>query len=408
MDGKLSDLSVLIIEDHNFQRMVAEQTISGIGVKKLQVAAESQQALDILNTCSPVDIVICDLQLPGMDGIQIIRHIAEHKLAHSLIILSSLDSNLTRTVEDMAQASGLKVLGSLPKPLSRDRIRELMELHFGEKPEQGRAVLSKELQFDADSLKQAIDNKEFILFYQPKVLLKGGRLVSVEALARWQHPTAGLISPARFIPLMENYNLITSLTLSLLHYALDQVHYWQQQGRMISVGINLSPVMLTEPGLPDLLIEKIRERGIAPELLTLEITESSLIENTAQALETLARLKMQGLSLSIDDFGTGYSSMQQLNRIPFSELKIDRSFVHNACNDNTQKAIIEANINLAHNLKMQTVAEGIETLEDWTLLNQLNCTMAQGYFVGKPMPSNELDGWEQQWLARQPIVARNS
>ena len=229
-------------------------------------------------------------------------------------------------------------------------------------------------------------------------------MVSVEALARWQHPTAGLISPARFIPLMESNRLITTLTLSLLHHALDQISHWQQQGRMISVGINLSPVMLTEPDLPDLLIEKTRERQITPELVTLEITESSLIENTVQALETLARLKMQGFCLSIDDFGTGYSSMQQLNRIPFSELKIDRSFVHNACNDSTQRAIIEANISLAHNLKMQTVAEGIETLEDWTLLNQLNCTMAQGYFAGKPMPADELADWERQWLARQPII----
>ncbi|OED44420.1 hypothetical protein ACH42_07575 [Endozoicomonas sp. (ex Bugula neritina AB1)] len=405
MDGKLSDLRVLIIEDHDFQRIVAEQIVSGLGVKKLFVAANGQQALDILDSSGAMDIVICDLKMPGMDGIQFIRKMAERHLSHSLIILSALDSALTRTVEDMAQTLGLQVLGSLPKPLSRDRIRELMELYFGEKPDQGRAIVSKELQFDFDTLQHAIENDEFTLYFQPKVLLKGGRLVSVEALARWQHPTAGLVSPARFIPLMESNKLITALTLNLLDHALDQICHWQEQGRMISVGINISPVMLTEPNLPDLLIERIQVRQIPPELLTLEITESSLIENTAMALETLARLKMQGFSLSIDDFGTGYSSMQQLNRIPFSELKIDRSFVHNASNDSTQRAIIEANINLALNLKMETVAEGIETLEDWTLLNQLNCTMAQGYFVGKPMPAIELPDWEQQWLARQPIIS---
>lgn len=403
MDGKLSDLSVLIIEDHDFQRIVAEQTVSGIGVNKLFVAANGQQALGVLDRSGAMDIVICDLQMPQMDGIQFIRHVAEKQLAKSLIILSALDSNLTRTVEDMANALGLPVLGVLPKPLSRDRIRELMELYFGEKPEQGRAIVTKELQFDFDTLKQAIDSHEFTLFFQPKVLLKGGRLISVEALARWRHPAAGLVSPARFIPLMEANSLITPLTLNLLEHALDQISYWQQQGRMISVAINISPVMLTEPNLPDLLLEKTSERKIDPELLTLEITESSLIENTAMALETLARLKMQKFSLSIDDFGTGYSSMQQLNRIPFSELKIDRSFVHNASKDKTQRAIIEANINLAHNLKMETVAEGVETLEDWGLLHQLNCTMAQGYFIGKPMPAAELPEWEREWLARQPL-----
>ena len=151
------------------------------------------------------------------------------------------------------------------------------------------------------------------------------------------------------------------------------------------------------------MLEKVTSLGMTPELLTLEITESSLIENTALALETLARLKINGFALSIDDFGTGYSSMQQLNRVPFSELKIDRSFVHNACRDNTQKAIIESNISLAQSLKMQTVAEGIETLEDWNLLKNLNCHIAQGYFIAKPMPPAELDDWEKTWVARQPI-----
>ena len=403
MDGKLRDLSVLIIEDHDFQRMVAEQTVSGIGVKQLQSASDGQQALDILSTTGPVDIVICDLHMPEMDGIQFIRHVAAKKLANSLIILSAQDPGLTRTVEDMAQVLGLQVLGSLAKPLCRDRIRELMELYFGEKPEQGKAIVSRELQFDQNSLQQAIANNEFTLHFQPKVLLKSGRLVSVEALARWQHPTAGLVSPARFIPLMENHGLINDLTLNLLDHALQRIEDWQKQNRQISVAINISPLMLSDTNLPDLFLAKVKERGIAPSLLTLEITESSLIENTALALETLARLIMQGFSLSIDDFGTGYSSMQQLNRIPFSELKIDRSFVHNASNDKTQKAIIESNISLAHTLKMTTVAEGIETLADWELLNQLGCTMAQGYFIGKPMHSDQLEDWEKAWLAQQPL-----
>ncbi len=408
MDGHLRDLSVLIIEDQDFQRIVAEQTLSGIGVEQLKVASDGRQAIEILTNSESVDIVICDLQMPNMDGIQFIRQVAEQKFARSLIILSALDNSLTRTVEDMAQALGLKVLGSLPKPLSRDRSRELMELYFGEKPEDGLAIASKETRFDTDTLKQAIENREFTLFFQPKVLLNGGRLVSVEALARWEHPDLGLISPARFVPLMEANRLITSFTLSLLPQAIDQITHWQQQGRMISVGINLSPLMLSEPDLPYLLMAKTQEKSIAPELLNLEITESSLIENTAQALETLARLKIQGFSLSIDDFGTGYSSMQQLNRIPFSELKIDRSFVHNAFKDSTQRVIIESNINLAHNLNMETVAEGIETLEDWMLLNQLNCTMAQGYFIGKPMPAGDLEAWEKQWLQRQPIIKPKS
>ena len=202
---------------------------------------------------------------------------------------------------------------------------------------------------------------------------------------------------------METTGLINEMTLMLLNDAVDQLKHWQDNNRAISIGLNLSPVMLTNTDLPDLLLNKVTSRNMTPELLTLEITESSLIENTALALETLARLKINGFSLSIDDFGTGYSSMQQLNRVPFSELKIDRSFVHNACRDATQRAIIEANISLAQSLKMKTVAEGVETSEDWHLLKALNCHMAQGYFVGKPMPADALAAWRKSGWPGSPL-----
>ena len=403
MDVRLDTLYIQIVEDHHFQRLVAEQTLSSIGVRRINSAADGHSAIEQLQQSGPADIVICDLQMPGMDGIKFIRHVAEQKLAKSLIILSALEPGLIKTVEDMAAAHGLTVLGTQPKPIARDRIRELIELYFGEKSDLGKAIPSKELQFDRQTLETAIHNREFTLYFQPKVLLKSGRLVSVEALARWQHPEKGLISPARFIPLMETTGLINDMTLMLLDDAIAQLKVWQDNKRAISIGINLSPVMLTNTDLPDLLLDKVASLDMTPELLTLEITESSLIENTALALETLARLKINGFSLSIDDFGTGYSSMQQLNRVPFSELKIDRSFVHNACHDTTQKAIIESNISLAQSLKMQTVAEGIETLEDWNLLKDLNCHIAQGYFVAKPMPANELEDWEEAWVARLPI-----
>ena len=195
MDGKLKTLRIQVVEDHHFQRLVAEQTLSSLGVGHLDSAADGTEAIEQLSTKGPADIVICDLQMPGMDGIKFIRYVAEKKLAKSLIILSALEPGLIKTVEDMAAAHGLKVLGTQPKPIVRDRIRELMELYFGEKTEQGKALPSKDLQFDRQALNTAIDNREFTLYYQPKVLLKSGRMVSVEALARWQHPGKGLISP---------------------------------------------------------------------------------------------------------------------------------------------------------------------------------------------------------------------
>ena len=404
MKGLFSSLKILIVEDNDFQRMVTEQTVKGLGVVHITVAADGYQALEKLEGQTAADIVICDLDMPGMDGIQFLGHVADRNLAKAVILASALEPALIRTVEDLATEHGLNVLGSLPKPISLERLRELMELYFGDEPDVAPRQKVQEIQFTEAELDEAIDNNQFELYHQPKVLLQSGRMIATEALCRWNHPEAGLISPAHFIPLMETTGLITKLTYTLLDQAIDQIKIWQNEGRAIAVAVNLSAVVLSDTSLPDQLYEKVRASGLAPELLILEITESSLIQNAARALESLARLKMKGFSLSIDDFGTGYSSMQQLNRIPFSELKIDRSFVQGACSDNTRRAIIEANIGLAHTLKMSTVAEGIETVHEWLLLNKLNCDMAQGFFIAKPMPASELKEWENNWIRQLPIT----
>ncbi len=405
MDRSIHSLSILILEDQPFQRLVAEQVVSGLGVKKMRSAPRSEQALQLLKEDGAVDVVICDLNMPGMDGIQFIRHLAARKPAPAIIVQSAMDTALIRTVEDMAKAHGLQVLGYINKPMSRSRLRELLQLYFTSPgANASRAVNQHELTFKKEALEQAINDDQFTLYYQPKVALQSSRLVSVEALARWNHPKFGLISPTRFIPTMESCGLITPLTMKMLDLALVQAKSWLDEGKTISVGINLSPITLGNTDLPDLLMEKTQALNLPPKMLILEITESSLIQNTALALETLARFKLQGFPLSIDDFGTGYSSMQQLNRIPFSELKIDRSFVSDASGDKTLTAIVETNISLAHKLNMKTVAEGVETIEDWQLLQTLNCDLAQGYFIAKPMPAEQLSEWEQTWLARQPIV----
>ena len=403
MDSRIISLSFLILEDNLFQRMVAEQTVSSFDVGSIINAQNSEQALQMLNDTGAVDIVICDLDIPGMDGIRFIRCLAEKQLAGAVIILSDMEAALIRTVQDMAQADGLRVLGHTPKPMTRLRLRELLEYFFANLDNHQPSATSERIFTEAE-LEHAVNEKQFVLYYQPKVLLKSGRMISVEALSRWHHPEVGLVMPIHFIPTMESSGLIAPMTDNMIDLALDQIQQWREQGRNISVGVNLSPAILSDTDLPDRLVHKTRARSIPPELLNLEITENSLMQNAALCLETLARLKLYGFALAIDDFGTGYSSMQQLNRIPFSELKIDRSFVANACRDQTHRAIVEANISLAHNLNMQTVAEGVETLEDWQLLHELNCDQAQGFFISKALPAEQFADWEQQWLARQPLT----
>ena len=403
MDGKLQSLSVLIVEDSEFQRRVALQVVSSLGVTRLYEASNGIEAMEQLHSAGTVDIVICDLQMQEMDGIQFIRQAAEQQRARSLIILSAMEPRLTQIVEDMARAQNLRVLGVLPKPISTDRIRSMMALFFLPENPVKKARTQHQLQLDRNILEQAIDKQEIVPYYQPKVLLSNGKLVSFEALARWQHPKYGLLNPSCFVPFMESAGLISKMTLLMLEQTILQISQWPQEWRKLYIGINISPTMLSDTALPDILIQRLDDRNISPSQLNLEITEDSPIKNSAEVLETLARLKMKGFSLSIDDFGTGYSNMQQLKRVPFSKLKIDQSFVHNAHKDATQRAIIEAKISLARSLNMQTVAEGIETLEDWNLLKDLEADIAQGFFVGHPMPADELEAWEARWQALQPV-----
>ncbi|WP_067516792.1 GGDEF/EAL domain-containing response regulator [Endozoicomonas ascidiicola] len=405
MDSKLSSLRILILEDQLFQRLVAEQVVAGLNIQLLLTAETSEDALKQLQEKGPVDLVLCDLDLPGMDGIEFIRHLANQKLADGVIVLSAMDASIIRTVEDMSQALGLKSLGHLPKPIHRNHLREMLEIYVnGETFDSFKPLLPSEQLLNEKELEEAVEQHQFILHYQPKVLLNDGQLIAVEALVRWQHPDLGLIHPVHFIPMMESSGMIEPLTINMIDLALIQIKAWQKQGRKIPISINISATMLSNTSLPDMLMKKTRGMNIPPALLNLEITESSSISDVALALETLARFKLHGFALSIDDFGTGYASMQQLNRIPFSELKIDQSFVSNACNDDTHKAIVESNIHLAHRLNMQTVGEGVETQEDWQMLHDLNCDIAQGYFIARPMPADALLGWEKQWLSKQPIT----
>ena len=390
-------LRIMVVEDHQFQRMVAVKVVNGLGVSSVLEAEDGQEALDkIAASPEAIDITICDLDMPGMDGIEFIRHVAEKKLTSAIIVASAMEPELIRTVEDMAAEHGMNVLGTLEKPVTPEKVDSLFQLFIkGEtnNPEQ----FGSELILSKDILEQAITDGQFVPWFQPKVLLSNGQWVSCEALARWQHPEHGLIFPGQFIDKIEEFGLMEQMTDSLIRQAVIQIKKWATDGRMINTSVNISPSMLGNTRLPEHLMQMLSEVGIGPNLLTLEITESAVMENVAHCLSTLARLKMKGFTLSIDDFGTGYSSMQQLNRIPFSELKIDQSFVKDAVEDPTRHAIVEANIELARKLKLKTVAEGLESEPDWQLLKDLQCDVAQGYFVGKPMPADKLSVWEIDW-----------
>jgi predicted signal transduction protein with EAL and GGDEF domain len=242
----------------------------------------------------------------------------------------------------------------------------------------------------AGSLRSAIADGEIVLFFQPKAELTSGRIVGVEALARWQHPRLGLIGPSEFVPIAEQTGLIGPLTTHVLEQALRQIGEWSAQGEELSVAVNLSARSFLDAQLAVEIPRLLEATGVDARLLELEITESMLMLDPARAKATLERLSAIGLSLSVDDFGTGYSSLANLKRLPVDGIKIDKSFVIDMPHDASDAAIVRSTIDLAHNLGLRVVAEGVESHEAWRRLEELGCDLAQGFHVSRPVPAEAM------------------
>jgi diguanylate cyclase (GGDEF)-like protein/PAS domain S-box-containing protein len=248
-------------------------------------------------------------------------------------------------------------------------------------------------------LRTAIDQDQLELFYQPKANMASDRITSVEALVRWRHPVRGLVPPDEFIPLAEETGQVRALSRWVLNAALRQCKDWEQRGRTLGIAVNLSMRDLQDPALPETVAAALVRWGVQPALLTLEITESTLMADPAQAMEIVRRLSAMGVSIAIDDFGTGYSSLAYLKRLAVHELKVDRSFVRHVVDDTHDVAIVRSTISLAHELGLQVVAEGIEDKPTWQLLAKLGCDTAQGYFMSRPLPAADFSRWldESGW-----------
>ena len=393
-----SHLSILLAEDSVVQRQHALDLLKQLGITNLRSANNGNQALALLTAeQGRANILITDLDMPFMDGVDLIRHIAQKNVVDAIIVVSSHDSNLLTTVETMAQEHGLIVLGVVEKPLSQATLSALLDLYA--KQPQLQAQLQQNdtpQQYHADEIGSAINQRQMILHYQPKVTTHSGVIRGVEALVRWQHPQHGLVTPKGFLPVIENHQAIHTLTNWVLETALKQLRDWHSRGLTISVAVNLSAKSLSVPDLAEHIGDLSSRIGIEPKYLLLEITESAAASDLPVNLGTLVQLRLKGFGLAIDDFGTGFSSMQQLSRVPFTELKVDGSLVHRASQKPSLHTMLQSTIELGKKLRLTTVAEGVEEADDWQLIRLLGCDVGQGFFVAKPMPGEQLVGWLKQ------------
>ena len=392
----LRDLAVIVVEDHDFQRKVAVSYLLQMGVTRVLGASDGQDALSKIKAAEwPVDVALCDLDMPGMDGVQFIRHLAEGRLVGAVILLSGMETQVISSVESMARAQGMQVLGSIEKPVTAQKISNLLAMF---KP----GVVPRKVpppSMSASEIEAGLAALQFTAHYQPKVDFKTLKLAGVEALARWQQPDMGMLYPASFIEMAEKSDLIDRLTTRMIEVTLKQLKDWSAQGFDTGMAINLSLSYLGSSGIADQITGEAQRMGVNPKVVTLEVTESLVTTNLGNVLENLARLRMRGFEISIDDYGTGFSSMQQLSRIPFTELKIDQSFVTGATHRPTMRVILESSLQLSQKLGLRSVAEGIEKEEEWALLKSLGCDLAQGYFIARPMDGDLVPEWHQSWTA---------
>ena len=395
---------ILLLDDDSFILGIQARMLRSMGYTAVASAGSAEAAMMRLQRePQAVDVIVCDLNMPGMDGIEFLQLLNARPTQISVILLSGEGARIMHSVRKLLCGGQLVILGALEKPAARAGLRALLDLW---KPPAAPTPAVLMPSFTEADLRAAHDHGQWVLHYQPKVDLKTGTLAGMEALVRWQHPAHGLVYPDCFIGAAEDCGVIDALTDWVLQAALKQLVRWHGQGLQIHMAVNLSMENLREPGFARRVDALVRDTSVSPRDLTLEITESRLMSTSSAPLESLVRLRLQGFGLAIDDFGTGHSSLVQLRDVPFSELKVDRGFVQSARHNQIIRPILEGSIGIAKRLGIRSVAEGVETEDDWELMRELGCDLAQGHFIGRPMACHRVPQWFELWQARRTALVR--
>jgi EAL domain-containing protein (putative c-di-GMP-specific phosphodiesterase class I)/ActR/RegA family two-component response regulator len=394
VDNPPAEKRLLIVDDERVQRMLISHAVAPMGYAINAVADLSDATAHLLRF--HFDAIILDLSLGETEGISLLRAIRDTDSDPTLIFLSGLDDRVLTASLRLATGMGLRVAGMLHKPASAVALRALL------RDAPARRVHAVEHEQDpptAEELAAAIREGIIVPHFQPQVSLRERRVVGVEALARWPRKTGGSTSPTSFVALAEQTGLIVALTFDILRASLEACARWRPRHPDCRVSVNISPLVLADPRLPEEIERVLAETRLGPGALIAEITESKMIADPLLATEVLTRLRIKGIELSIDDFGTGHSSLLSLLRLPFSELKIDRSFVSQCETDPEAWKIVRATVSMARELGLRVVAEGIENEHVSTLLRDVGCEVGQGWYYAQAMPETEFLAWLSDYEA---------
>lgn len=393
---------ILVVDDEPFVLKVLVRQLTQLGYRDILSYEHAQDALAVLQQDDhQVDVVFTDLQMPGMDGVEFLRQLVQRGYDGQVVLVSGEDARILKSAEKLAYSRGLRVLGSLAKPATREQVQQQLT---------GAATLSPERDesdgYPPDELRQAIAAGQFVTYYQPQVAFATGEVLGVEAMIGWRHPRDGLVPVERLLGGAQYSGLLNDLTRTMLPRTLEQAMQWQHLGEDFRIGVNLSIDDLSALDFPDFIVDAAAHAHFPLSRLVLEISETRMTRDRLVSLDVLTRLRLKRISLLIDDFGAGQSSLAHLHDVPFDELKLDGGFVHGASRDASLNAIVKASLLLARQLNMRTIAQGIDDLEDWCVLRDMSCESAQGLFVGAPMPGDALPQWALAWASRYAALAR--
>lgn len=391
---------ILIIDDDAFAVKVFTSQLHKLGYKNTEGITDPLKALDYLRAHkSLVKTIVCDLQMPGLDGIELIQKIGEEGYDGRILLVSGEDPRVIRSAQRLVESMRMSLIGAMPKPIKLEALGTLLSaVSAAQRPVQLHAKMPRE------QIQSGLETSQFVNFYQPKVNVDTGAVVGWEALIRWEHPVHGLLSPARFLPEMEAAGLGNELLMHVLTGPTGALNLLREQlslgDKKFIVAVNLADSNLLDPRLPEKLLELMQEFGVSPKNLMLEVSEERSTADRTISNTTLSRLALKGFPLSLDDFGAGDTTMSDLSDIAITELKFDRSFVQNVDQDSAQRLSLRSCISMADTLGLNTVAEGVETLEEWNTVKSIGCRVVQGFLVGKPMPVACLAHWYKDWDAR--------
>ena len=400
----VGQLHFLVADGDPLQRQALTIMLGRLGVGHISEVANGHAALRSFEAgmaldSAAIDLCLIDLALPGMDGLELIRHLARARCRTGIIIVGAQGRDVLFSAESIARAHGVDVLGAMAMPVAQQSLAALIALHLARQQglAEGVAARAPRPALTFEQIGQGLQAGQFEPFFQPMIELETGHVKGLETFARWRHPQHGVLDPVDFMAPLQQRGRVDFLDWSMIEASVAACRALHDQGIPMSISINLAPHTLVQASFITQMNACLAQHRILADYITFELPESAVLSTDLLFLERLLRLRMQGFGLAIDDYGTGCTNLQALARIPFSELKIDRSFVDGASKSPALATVLRTCLGLARSLDRRSVAVGVETEADWDFLQGMGCTYAQGYYIAKPMALPDFPAWLNDW-----------